>query len=89
MVADKMVRPIFASSDRDRDLGIFNLDADTGPEESDVTFDPELGRVDYWACIKCKNQNSNSMYRFCDKCYQVTFYLFITNYASSKTIFRI
>lgn len=44
-------------------------DADT--EESDAPTDPELGRADYWTCIKCKNQKNNPMYRFCEKCYQV------------------
>lgn len=51
------------------DIGIFAQDADT--EESDAPTDPELGRADYWTCIKCKNQKNNPMYRFCEKCYQV------------------
>lgn len=33
--------------------------------------DPELGRADYWECVKCKNKQNNPMYRFCEKCYQV------------------
>lgn len=51
------------------DFGLFAQDADT--EESDAPTDPELGRADYWTCIKCKNQKNNPMYRFCEKCYQV------------------
>lgn len=50
------------------DITIF-ADADT--EESDAPTDPELGRADYWTCIKCKNRKNNPMYRFCEKCYQV------------------
>lgn len=43
--------------------------ADT--EESDAPTDPELGRADYWTCVKCKNRQNNPMYRYCEKCYQV------------------
>lgn len=57
-----------SSSDSD-DFEIFAQDADT--EESDGPTDPELGRSDYWTCIKCKNQKNNPMYRYCEKCYQV------------------
>lgn len=46
-----------------------SIDADT--ESSDAPTDPELGRADYWTCIKCKNQKNNPLYRFCEKCYQV------------------
>lgn len=69
MVAHALFDSTSSSSDSD-DFGIFAQDADT--EESDgPTDDPELGRADYWTCIKCKNQKNNPMYRFCEKCYQV------------------
>lgn len=58
-----------SSSSSDSDFEILAQDADT--EESDGPADPELGRADYWTCIKCKNQKNNPMYRFCEKCYQV------------------
>lgn len=50
----------------------FAILADT--EESDGTDrpDPELGLADYWKCVKCKNQQNNPMYRYCEKCYQVS-----------------
>lgn len=44
--------------------------ADT--EESDGPTDVELGRADYWTCVKCKNRQNNPMYRYCEKCYQVS-----------------
>lgn len=43
--------------------------ADT--EASDGPTDVELGRADYWTCVKCKNRQNNPMYRYCEKCYQV------------------
>lgn len=77
MVAEVVRRAIFSSSDSDTDFGLFNMDADTEPEGSDVPSDPELGRADYWTCIKCKNQKNNPMYRFCEKCYQVKTFLHV------------
>lgn len=68
VVAHALFDSSSSSSDSD-DFGIFAQDADT--EESDGPTDPELGRADYWTCIKCKNQKNNPMYRFCEKCYQV------------------
>lgn len=70
-MAEVVARAIFApSSSSDTDgFELFNIDADT--EESDAPTDPELGRADYWTCIKCKNHKNNPMYRFCEKCYQV------------------
>lgn len=47
----------------------FELFADT--EESDAATDPELGRADYWTCVKCKNRQNNPMYRYCERCYQI------------------
>lgn len=41
-------------------------------EETDNPSDPELCRADYWQCIKCKNDQNNPMYRYCEKCYQVS-----------------
>lgn len=75
MVAEVVARAIFASSsssDSSSDFDLFNIDADT--EESDGPADPELGRADYWTCIKCKNHKNNPMYRFCEKCYQVNYH---------------
>lgn len=51
------------------------IQADT--EDSDVN-DPELGRADYWECVKCKNKQNNPLYRYCERCYQVgVVYLYI------------
>lgn len=58
-----------SSSSDSNSLKVFAGDADT--EESDCATDSELGRADFWTCIKCKNQKDNPMYRFCGKCYQV------------------
>lgn len=69
-MVEVVAKALFASSSSDSDdFEIFAQDADT--EESDAPTDPELGRADYWTCIKCKNQKNNPMYRFCEKCYQV------------------
>lgn len=67
-----VARAIFdpSSSSGTEQFEILAADADT--EESDAPTDPELGRADYWTCIKCKNQKNNPMYRFCEKCYQVS-----------------
>lgn len=69
-MAATIARAIFeSSSSGSEQFEILADDADT--EESDAPTDPELGRADYWTCIKCKNQKNNPMYRFCEKCYQV------------------
>lgn len=53
----------------------FSLFADT--EDSDSTSDdPELGKADYWECVKCKNRQNNPLYRYCEKCYQIRKNLF-------------
>lgn len=69
VVAQALFGASSSSDNSDSDFEIFAQDADT--EESDGPTDPELGRADYWTCIKCKNQKNNPMYRFCEKCYQV------------------
>lgn len=62
-----VARALYEDSTSSSDFGLF---ADT--EESDGSSDdPELGRADYWECIKCKNRQNNPMYRYCEKCYQV------------------
>jgi hypothetical protein len=58
-------------SDDDSDEFIL---ADTG-EDSDGTIDLELGPSDYWKCIKCNNKQNNPLYRFCERCYQVSLHL--------------
>ena len=70
MVAAAVARAIFESSSGGSAFEIFGDDADTEPE-SDAPTDPELGRADYWKCVKCKNDKNNPMYRYCEKCYQV------------------
>lgn len=52
--------------------------ADT--EASDGPTDVELGRADYWTCVKCKNRQNNPMYRYCEKCYQVNYNFFFYYY---------
>lgn len=70
-MVEVVAKALFATSSSDTDdFEIFAQDADT-EGESDAPTDPELGRADYWTCIKCKNQKNNPMYRFCEKCYQV------------------
>lgn len=54
----------------------FSILADTEFSES-ASDDPELGRADYWKCVKCNNTQNNPMYRYCEKCYQVCRYFFI------------
>lgn len=78
-MVEVLAKAMFASSSESDDCEIFAQDADT--EESDAPTDPELGRSDYWTCIKCKNQKNNPMYRFCEKCYQV-------NHISTEIIFH-
>lgn len=60
------------SSNQDSEFSIL---ADTEYSES-PSDDPELGRADYWKCVKCNNQQNNPMYRYCEKCYQVRKNLF-------------
>lgn len=65
-------RAIFDLSSSSSDqFEILAEDADT--EQSDAPTDPELGRADYWTCIKCKNRKNNPLYRFCEKCFQVNY----------------
>lgn len=87
MVAKVVAKAIFASSSSDSEE-IIAQDADT--EESDAPTDPELGRADYWTCIKCKNQKNNPMYRYCEKCYQVnpTTHLYTTSFFASNSQFN-
>lgn len=68
-----VARAIFDSSSSSGTEQFEILAADADTEESDAPTDPELGRADYWTCIKCKNQKNNPMYRFCEKCYQVSY----------------
>ncbi|XP_055302389.1 E3 ubiquitin-protein ligase Mdm2-like [Sitodiplosis mosellana] len=68
-MVEVVAKALFASSSDSDDIEIFAQDADT--EESDAPTDPELGRADYWTCIKCKNRKNNPMYRYCEKCYQI------------------
>lgn len=68
-MVEVVAKALFASSSDSEDIEILAQDADT--EESDAPTDPELGRADYWTCIKCKNHKNNPMYRYCEKCYQV------------------
>lgn len=49
----------------------FQADTEVSEIESD-SEDPELGPADYWECIKCKNKQNNPMYRYCERCYQVS-----------------
>lgn len=44
--------------------------ADT--EESDGSCDLELSQHDYWKCVKCNNRQNNPLYRYCERCYQVS-----------------
>jgi hypothetical protein len=45
--------------------------ADT-EDDSDGSIDLELGQADYWKCVKCNNKQNNPLYRYCEKCYQVS-----------------
>lgn len=44
--------------------------ADSSSISSDMD-DPELSRADFWTCVKCKAQNNNPMFRYCEKCFKV------------------
>lgn len=63
-----VARAMFDTSSSDMNDLCFLADT----EESDGPTDVELGRADYWTCVKCKNRQNNPMYRYCEKCYQVT-----------------
>ena len=41
-------------------------------DNSGDELDPELRPADYWTCVKCKNRQNNPLYRYCEKCYQVS-----------------
>lgn len=83
-MVEVVAKALFASSSSDSDeFEIFAQDADT--EESDAPTDPELGRADYWKCIKCKNDKNNPMYRFCEKCYQVNHHHIYTQLVIFRT----
>ncbi|XP_063706555.1 uncharacterized protein LOC134835599 isoform X2 [Culicoides brevitarsis] len=58
------IEALYASSSSDDEF----IQVDT--DDSDGN-DPELGRADYWECVKCKNKQNNPLYRFCERCYQV------------------
>jgi len=45
--------------------------ADTEESDDPEVDDPELSKADYWKCVKCKNEQNNPLYRYCEKCYQV------------------
>jgi hypothetical protein len=45
--------------------------ADT-EDDTDGSIDLELGQADYWKCVKCNNKQNNPLYRYCEKCYQVS-----------------
>lgn len=45
--------------------------ADT-EDDTDGSIDLELGQADYWKCVKCNNRQNNPLYRYCEKCYQVS-----------------
>lgn len=55
------------SEDNDSDFIL----ADT-EEDSDGSIDLELSHADYWKCVKCNNLQNNPMYRYCERCYQVS-----------------
>lgn len=56
-------------SDEDSDEFIL---ADT-EDDTEGSCDLELGQADYWKCVKCNNKQNNPLYRYCEKCYQVSF----------------
>lgn len=60
--------------------------ADT-EDDTDGSCDLELGQADYWKCIKCNNKQNNPLYRFCEKCYQVSFKFYIQSKKNYCTIF--
>lgn len=69
-VVAAVARAMFDTSSSDMNDLCFLADT----EESDGPMDVELGRADYWTCVKCKNRQNNPMYRYCEKCYQVNIF---------------
>ncbi|XP_066593312.1 E3 ubiquitin-protein ligase Mdm2-like [Prorops nasuta] len=39
--------------------------------DSITSVDSEIGRADYWTCVICKTNKKNSLFRYCEKCYQI------------------
>lgn len=68
-IAAQALRGSDDSSFSESEFAIF---ADTEWESDAPDGDPELTRHDYWKCIKCKNNQNNPMYRYCERCYQVS-----------------
>lgn len=68
----------FKSSTDGSDMSDWLL-ADFEESDQESISDPELGPADYWKCVKCKNDQNNPMYRYCERCYQVgcSFYTFL------------
>lgn len=58
--------------------------ADT--EESDGSCDLELSQHDYWKCVKCNNKQNNPLYRYCERCYQVSCHFFFAYIVSCVTL---
>lgn len=83
-VAKAMFDPSSSSSSHMNDLSFL---ADT--EESDGPTDVELGRADYWTCVKCKNRQNNPMYRYCEKCYQVKMIVLLFSFTLVKYKFPV
>lgn len=52
----------------------------TDGEESDNSsvsvFDAEPNHTGFGTCIQCKSKNNNPMFRYCQKCFQVSFCYF-------------
>ncbi|KAK9881065.1 hypothetical protein WA026_014410 [Henosepilachna vigintioctopunctata] len=50
----------------------------TDGEDSDMSSSEEtsFSRPDYWTCVKCKSQNNNPLFRYCEKCFQARKTLF-------------
>ncbi|KAL3277611.1 hypothetical protein HHI36_012953 [Cryptolaemus montrouzieri] len=44
----------------------------TDGEDSDLSSseDNSFSRTDFWTCVKCKSQNKNPLFRYCEKCFQ-------------------
>lgn len=62
--------------------------ADT-EDDTDGSVDLELGQADYWKCVKCNNKQNNPLYRYCEKCYQVSYKNYqATEYKFLKSIQR-
>lgn len=70
------VQVLYANTSTSDDEYI-HADTEDSMVDSD-SADPELGRADYWQCVKCKNAQNNPLYRYCERCYQVCHVYFIT-----------